>query len=398
MTRMDWAPFVSKDVQDLLRNKFVVIIGDSIQRGIYKDLVRLLQTDQLLMNFHLKQKGEKSILNDKLIDGGCFGEMTNAKHYKEVRQYLTHDHLVRFYFVTRCYGQYMDQILADLATEPRPAIVIMNSCLWDISRYGPLSTMEEYKANLHYLCVQMKQILPSHSLFIWNTALPVGQNIIGGFLTDNIKWMEKNLVYLVKEANFYAVQIMVNHGVDVVDLHNHFANSSQQLGFRVEDGIHWDPCAHRNMTFMILRHIGHAWDSLSLKQQIANVIRENKTANIWRNNVIQLHVTETEEAKELIPTTANSVRMLNNEIHCRVTEREKAKELKPTTANSIHNCYNRHSQNSWFNIVVYISSRFKQCISVIILIIIYLLYYAYKGLYMLYIVKNKYQKKYKNKT
>ena len=77
---MDCVPFSSKDVQDLLHNKFVVIIGDSIQRRIYKDLERLLQTDQYLMDFHLKQKGEKSFLNDKLIDGGCFGEMTNAKH------------------------------------------------------------------------------------------------------------------------------------------------------------------------------------------------------------------------------------------------------------------------------------------------------------------------------
>ena len=232
----------------------------------------------------------------------------------------------------------MDQILADLATEPRPAIVIMNSCLWDISQYGPLATaMEEYKANLQYLCVQMRWILPSHSLFIWNTTLPVGRNIIGGFLTDDIKWMENHLVYLVEEANFYAVQIMVHHGIDVVDLHYRFANPVQQLGFRVKDGIHWDPRAHRNMTFLILGHICHARDLLSFKQQGATLKRENKTANVWRNNATQSHVTETEKTKELTPTTANSVRMLkNNAIQCHVTEREKAKELTPITTKSVH--------------------------------------------------------------
>ena len=373
---MDWAPFSSKDVRDLLHNKFVVIIGDSIQRGIYKDLVRLLQTDQYLMDFHLKQKGEKIFLNDKLIDGGCIDEMTNAKHYREVSQYLTRYHLVRFYFVTCCYGQYMDQILADLATEPRPAIVIMNSCLWDISRYGPLSTaMEEYKSNLHYLCVQIKWILPSHSLFILNTALPVGRNIIGGFLTDDIKWVENHLVYLVEEANFYAVQIMVHHGVDVVDLHYRFANPVHQLGFCVKDGIHWDPRAHRNMTFMILGHICQGRDLLSFTQQRANVKRENKTANVWRNNAIQLHVTQTEKAKESIPTTANSGCMLknnaiqshatdtkktkeltpithnpdhmlkNNAIKCQVTDTEKTKELTPITHNSVHMLKNNKIQS-----------------------------------------------------
>ena len=265
---MDWAPFSSNGVRDILCNKFVVIIGDSVQRGIYKDLVRLLQTDQFLEDFHLKQKGEISFMNDILIDGGHFGQMTNSKDYREVRQYLTPYHLVRFYFVTRCYGHYMETILADLAREPQPDIVIMNSCLWDISRYGPFSTaMAEYKTNLHYLCVRMKQTLPVQSLFIWNTALPVGPTITGGFMINDIKWMENHLTYLVDEANFYAVQIMVHHGVDVKDLYYHFANPLQQFGRRVKDGIHWDPRAHRNMTFFILRHICRAWDLLLFKRQ-----------------------------------------------------------------------------------------------------------------------------------
>ena len=267
------APFSSKDVRDLLHNKFVVIIGDSIQRGIYKDLVQLLQTDDFLEDFHLKHKGEKRFLNDKLIEGGCFGQMTNSKDYREVRQYLMPYHLVRFYFVTRCYGHYMETILADLAREPQPDIVIMNSCLWDISRYGPFSTaMAEYKTNLHYLCVRMKQTLPVQSLFIWNTALPIGQKLIGGFLTNDIKRMENHLSYLVKEANVGAVQVMKYHGVDVNDLYNRFVNPVQQLGHHVKDGIHWDPCAHRNITFLILRHICHAWDLRWFKQQRSKLL------------------------------------------------------------------------------------------------------------------------------
>ena len=261
---MDWAPFSSEGVRDVLLNKSVVIIGDSVQRGIYKDLVLLLQTDQFLEDVHLKTKGEKNFSNDELIDGG---QMTNSTDYIEVRQYHTPYHRVRFYFVTRCYGHYMETILADLTTEPSD-IVIMNSCLWDISRYGPFPTaMEEYKVNLQNLCVRMKQTLPDQCLFIWNTALPVGKKLNGGFMTHDIKWMENHLTYLVDGANSYAVKVMVHHGFDVKDLHYHFANPAQQLGLHAPDGIHWDPRAHRNITFIILRHICRAWEWRLFKQQ-----------------------------------------------------------------------------------------------------------------------------------
>ena len=65
-----------------------------------------------------------------------FGEMSNGVHYREIRQYQTDYHLARFYFVTRCYNSYMESILSDLSKEPKPDVVILNSCLWDISRYN----------------------------------------------------------------------------------------------------------------------------------------------------------------------------------------------------------------------------------------------------------------------
>ena len=80
-------------------------------------------------------QGEKSFEGDRLIEGGKLGEMSNGVNYREVRQYQTDYHLARFYFVTRCYNSYMESILADLSKEPRPDVVLLNSCLWDISRY-----------------------------------------------------------------------------------------------------------------------------------------------------------------------------------------------------------------------------------------------------------------------
>lgn len=48
--------FKCADLQKILRNRFVCIIGDSVQRGIYKDLVLALQSNRLLDDQELKEK------------------------------------------------------------------------------------------------------------------------------------------------------------------------------------------------------------------------------------------------------------------------------------------------------------------------------------------------------
>jgi len=62
------------------------------------------------------------------------GEMTNGKNYTEVRQYQQPFYLLRFYFVTRVYSPYMETVIADMVTGHPPDIIIINSCLWDITR------------------------------------------------------------------------------------------------------------------------------------------------------------------------------------------------------------------------------------------------------------------------
>jgi len=79
-------------------------------------------------------QGELSFLGDELIEGGQLGEMTNGKNYTEVRQYQHPFYLLRFYFITRVYSPYMETVIADLVTGHPPDIIIINSCLWDITR------------------------------------------------------------------------------------------------------------------------------------------------------------------------------------------------------------------------------------------------------------------------
>ncbi|XP_062578308.1 small ribosomal subunit protein eS19-like isoform X2 [Saccostrea cucullata] len=96
----------------------------------------LLQKNLYLKDKHLRNKGEMSFERDELIEGGRKGLMSNGVNYREIRQYHRENHLLRFYFVTRCYNTYVESILSDISKDPKPDIIIMNSCLWDISRMG----------------------------------------------------------------------------------------------------------------------------------------------------------------------------------------------------------------------------------------------------------------------
>ncbi|KAJ8262372.1 hypothetical protein GJAV_G00165670 [Gymnothorax javanicus] len=239
----------------LLHNKFVVVLGDSIQRSVYKDLVLLLQKDKYLSSRQLKTKGEMNFEQDCLVEGGQFGAMSNGTGYREVRQFRSDHHLVRFYFLTRIYSHYMESILADFENGLKPDMVVINSCVWDLSRYGP-KWVTQYRENLHKFFQQMKKILPPECLIIWNMTMPLGNKIIGGFLVPEIQHMAATLRYDVIEANFYSAMLADAYGLDVVDLHFHFRFSLQH---RTRDGVHWNAIAHRQITCLLLEHAAQAW-------------------------------------------------------------------------------------------------------------------------------------------
>lgn len=82
-------------------------------------------------------QGELSFEQDQLVAGGQLGELHNGTQYREVRQFCSGSghHLVRFYFLTRVYSEYLEDVLEELSYGPAPDLVIINSCLWDLSRF-----------------------------------------------------------------------------------------------------------------------------------------------------------------------------------------------------------------------------------------------------------------------
>ncbi|XP_030882857.1 PC-esterase domain-containing protein 1A isoform X1 [Leptonychotes weddellii] len=256
--------FQASEVQQLLHNKFVVILGDSIQRAVYKDLVLLLQRDSLLTAAQLKAKGELSFEQDQLVAGGQLGELHNGTQYREVRQFCSGSghHLVRFYFLTRVYSEYLEGVLEELTYGPAPDLVIINSCLWDLSRYGRCS-MESYRENLERVFVRMDQVLPDSCLLVWNMAMPLGERVTGGFLLPEMLHFLTQLQPLagslrrdVVEGNFYSATLAGDHCFDVLDLHFHFRHAVQH---RHRDGVHWDQHAHRHLSHLLLTHVADAW-------------------------------------------------------------------------------------------------------------------------------------------
>ncbi|XP_060887974.1 PC-esterase domain-containing protein 1A [Labrus mixtus] len=239
----------------LLHNKFVVILGDSVQRAIYKDLVLLLQRDQYLTLSQLKTKGEISFEQDFLIEGGRLGFMNNGTEYREVRQYRSDHHLMRFYFLTRVFSSYMKSILEDFRRGIKPDVIIVSSCVWDISRYGPVS-LGDYRENLHQFFSQIKNIVPLDCLILWNMAMPLGKKIKGGFLVPEVSHLGPSLRHDVIEANFFGCMTADEYSLDVLDLHFHFRLSLQH---RMPDGVHWDALAHRHISSLLLHHVADAW-------------------------------------------------------------------------------------------------------------------------------------------
>ncbi|KAG7262407.1 hypothetical protein CRUP_024075, partial [Coryphaenoides rupestris] len=243
---------------ELLHNKFVVVIGDSIQRSVYKDLVMLLQRGTCLSPCQLRSKGELTFESDVLVEGGCRNDLHNGAHYREVRQFRApppHQHLLRFYFVTRVFSAYMRTVLEDLQRGPTPDLLVVNSCIWDISRYEEVWE-DDYKENLHQFFRGLVEVLPERSLVMWNLTMPLGHKILGGFLTPEVAHKAGRLRLDVVEANFCGAAMAETYGYDVLDLHCAFRDS---LGHRVRDGIHWNAVAHRRITLLLLTHAAAAW-------------------------------------------------------------------------------------------------------------------------------------------
>lgn len=250
------AIFFSRDVHELLENKKLVVIGDSIQRSVYKDLLCLWtqQDSRYLFQRELRAKGELSFLGDKLLHGGKLeGKMVNGIGYREVREFSDGKVFFKYYFVTRSYSEHMASILNELKTL-QPDVIVMNSTFWDLHHYGD-TDLQQYKENLEKLLKDINEVFSPSLLFIWNAALPLAERCKGGFLRKGFLTIP---IDKIKTANKFAWMATTEQKKVYLDL---FTELKDRENFQqAEDGIHWGMRAHRKISNLILTEVCTAWN------------------------------------------------------------------------------------------------------------------------------------------
>ncbi|XP_076029779.1 PC-esterase domain-containing protein 1A-like isoform X2 [Oratosquilla oratoria] len=253
--------FLSHHAQDLLRGKLIIFFGDSNMRSFYKDLIYLITKNNVAPPPTFRRRANAgryvSFHGDKVID--LSKNSTNGRDYYEVREYKENDIHIRFNFITRVYYERVIEELKKIETGeiPAPDIVVINSCLWDLTRWGALRE-SKYKEEMAELFSHLKRLLPEDTLIIWTTTLPVASSKVkGGVFIKQIEFIKHSMRFVIMEANRLAQQMCIAFQVDLLDLHYHMRF---QLHSRTNDGLHWETHAIRHITNLLLTHIALALD------------------------------------------------------------------------------------------------------------------------------------------
>ncbi|XP_046658443.1 PC-esterase domain-containing protein 1A-like [Homalodisca vitripennis] len=266
--------FSQFDTKSLLWSKHILFLGDSNIRAQYKDMVWLLNSNTLIQYSKLKSRLEESYLGDKLIQGS---KLHRGRNFQEVRRYIDANNktTLDFMFISRCYNSHIEELFCSIGdgTRSAPNVIVINSCLWDINRWGP-NGVPEYKDNMVRLMRLMSRNLPKDCLVIWTTALPIAPHVQGGLIIKQIEFMEPLLRFEVMEANTFARELVVSHGFDVLDNHYH---TRMQMHRRAKDGIHYLPIPVRLMTNLLLTHIALSW-GIELPGNIRSVLLDKAIA------------------------------------------------------------------------------------------------------------------------
>lgn len=163
--------FSRTDAERLLRGKDILLIGDSNMRATYKDLICLLTEGTLLSTADLKKKGEDSFMGDRRNKN--FKGINASREYAEDRTFKSRPGSMgvrlEFNFTTKVYTHKLERTIRGLVDNP-PDVILVNSTLWDLSRWGPNGDVE-FKKNLIRLLDLLKKHMPPSTMIVWLTAL-----------------------------------------------------------------------------------------------------------------------------------------------------------------------------------------------------------------------------------
>lgn len=239
--------FGRTEANKVFSQKTLWMFGDSNMRSNYKDLVWLLENGTLVPLNSLKKKNENSHANDQKLSRGT---LHAGRNYEEVREYRGRQgQRVKFTFITRLFSDNFVKCFEEALASPD--YVVINSCVWDLSRWGPDGVVA-FKKNLVSTLEYLTKKLPSTTRVIFYTTLPLDPKCTGGFLKKEVNFMRVMLPWHIIEANNYIATQAKAYKYDVLDLHYHLRFFIDQWE---HDGIHWSPMAYRFVTNLLLTHI-----------------------------------------------------------------------------------------------------------------------------------------------
>ncbi|CAF3053101.1 unnamed protein product [Rotaria sp. Silwood2] len=156
---MDLVSLSTEEVRNLFKHQRVILIGDSIVRGIYKDLCcvltgnnRLLYSNELQFNRH---QIKKETLFGEAIEK-FYANRRNSAFNVEQRSLKSKSfgYDVTYIFTSRIWNQKMVQLLSSL---DKYDIIIVNSQIWDLSRYED-NDGQSYLKNLDIFFSKVKLV------------------------------------------------------------------------------------------------------------------------------------------------------------------------------------------------------------------------------------------------
>ena len=218
-------------VQDVFRNKRVLIVGDSIMRGIYRDICcvlsnnsRLLQNEELVFNRHKTRRCDS------------FGDQITSLHVNRTNSTLNREQRVLrsdqyhfdvcYTFSSRVWNTQIENLVPSMKNYD---LIIFQSFIWDLTRYNDTDGTI-YLSNLDLFLSKVQQV---NKNVLW-MLLPASNTSRAGHVNN-----------LLTKLNPSIIEIVQKYSMNILNLGESLENHTN---FRHSDGIHFTPYGHRLIT------------------------------------------------------------------------------------------------------------------------------------------------------
>lgn len=275
----EFIAFDNRFARAMLSNLKVLMIGDSLMRGLYKDLITWTETNELSTDMELKEKAESSYRGDRQVD---ISLLSADKVFRQAREYQSDSLMLQFQFTTRVMKDDIESLIQQMLGEDGyPDLILINSMIWDLTRYFQVSTDTSYSDNRYQkrieiealqkyldrtsmLLRRLRAILPPHTMVVWvcfphcRPTKPTNGRARG--MQNEPLALERNhfIRSVMIDGSFRISQVVRNAGYDVLDVGFYMRNHAF-YHYQKNDGMHWLPAGVRLMSQLLLQFLAKSW-------------------------------------------------------------------------------------------------------------------------------------------